>query len=101
MCVGYRMGQGRAATLLGSVVGIRTRRCAGDRLGKEALMLDLGGIHKQVVKAAMSAPYLQRDEELDLALRWATGQDEEALHALASSHIRLVIAIASRFRNYG
>jgi RNA polymerase sigma-32 factor len=64
-------------------------------------MLDLGGIHKQVVKAAISAPYLQREEELDLAVRWSTEQDEEALHALTSSHIRLVIAIASRFRNYG
>ncbi|MFI4997909.1 MAG: RNA polymerase factor sigma-32 [Hyphomicrobiales bacterium] len=64
-------------------------------------MPDLGGIHKEVVKAAMSAPYLQRDEERDLALRWNDARDEEALHVLVSSHIRLVIAIASRFRHYG
>jgi RNA polymerase sigma-32 factor len=64
-------------------------------------MSDLGGIHKEVVKAAMSAPYLQRDEERDLALRWNDARDEEALHVLVSSHIRLVIAIASRFRHYG
>jgi RNA polymerase sigma-32 factor len=64
-------------------------------------MPDLDGIHKEVVKAAMSAPYLQRDEERDLALRWNDARDEEALHVLVSSHIRLVIAIASRFRHYG
>jgi len=64
-------------------------------------MSDLGSIHKDVVKAAISAPYLRRDEEHDLALRWCGLQDEEALHRLVSSHIRLVIAIASRFRHYG
>ena len=64
-------------------------------------MSDLEGIHKQVIRAAMSAPYLQREEEHELALRWSEDGDEEALHQLVSSHIRLVIAIASRFRRYG
>ncbi len=64
-------------------------------------MSDLEGIHKQVIRAAMSAPYLQREEEHELALRWSEYGDEQALHQLVSSHIRLVIAIASRFRRYG
>ena len=64
-------------------------------------MSDLDGIHKQVIRAALSAPYLQREEEHALALRWSDERDEEALHQLVSSHIRLVIAIASRFRRYG
>jgi RNA polymerase sigma-32 factor len=64
-------------------------------------MSDFGGVHKEVVQAALSAPYLQREEERDLASRWSDARDEEALHALVSSHIRLVIAIASRFRHYG
>jgi RNA polymerase sigma-32 factor len=68
---------------------------------KEVPMSDLEGIHKQVIRAAMSAPYLQREEERELALRWTVEGDEEALHQLVSSHIRLVIAIASRFRRYG
>jgi RNA polymerase sigma-32 factor len=68
---------------------------------KEVPMSDLEGIHKQVIRAAMSAPYLQREEEHELALRWSEKGDEEALHQLVSSHIRLVIAIASRFRRYG
>ncbi len=64
-------------------------------------MSDFGGVHKEVVRAALTAPYLQRDEERDLATRWNDTKDEEALHALVASHIRLVIAIASRFRHYG
>jgi RNA polymerase sigma-32 factor len=68
---------------------------------KEVPMSDLEGIHKQVIRAAMSAPYLQREEEYELALRWSEKGDKEALHQLVSSHIRLVIAIASRFRRYG
>jgi len=68
---------------------------------KEVSMSDLEGIHKQVIRAAMSAPYLQREEEYELALRWSEKGDKEALHQLVSSHIRLVIAIASRFRRYG
>ncbi|MBV9739177.1 MAG: RNA polymerase factor sigma-32, partial [Hyphomicrobiales bacterium] len=39
-------------------------------------MSDLEGIHKQVIRAAMSAPYLQREEEHELALRWSEEGDE-------------------------
>jgi RNA polymerase sigma-32 factor len=49
----------------------------------------------------MRAPYLERDEEHDLAIRWRDAQDQEALHRLTSAHMRLVIAIAARFRNFG
>ncbi|TWB41663.1 RNA polymerase factor sigma-32 [Nitrospirillum pindoramense] len=53
------------------------------------------------IKASMKAPLLSRDHEFDLARRWQQNRDEKALHALVSSHTRLVIAVASRFRNYG
>jgi len=56
---------------------------------------------RQFVKAAMQAPYLERDEEKDLAMRWRDVKDQAALHRLAASHMRLVIAIASRFRHFG
>ncbi len=49
----------------------------------------------------MRAPYLERDEELDLAVRWRDAKDQAALHRLTSAHMRLVIAIAARFRNFG
>jgi RNA polymerase sigma-32 factor len=49
----------------------------------------------------MKAPYLERDEEHDLAVAWRHKQDQTALHKLTSAHMRLVIAIAARFRNFG
>jgi RNA polymerase sigma-32 factor len=49
----------------------------------------------------MSAPLLDRDRELDLARRWREEQDEDALHELCTAYMRLVVAIATRFRTYG
>ncbi len=56
---------------------------------------------RDFVRAAMRAPYLERDEEHDLAVRWKDEQDQTALHRLTAAHMRLVIAIAARFRNFG
>jgi RNA polymerase sigma-32 factor len=49
----------------------------------------------------MQAPYLERDEEHDLAVRWRDDKDQAALHRLTAAHMRLVIAVAARFRNFG
>jgi RNA polymerase sigma-32 factor len=64
-------------------------------------MTDDSGVRRKFVKAAMDAPFLQRDEERELAVRWKDNRDEQALHRLASAHMRLVIALAARFRHYG
>jgi RNA polymerase sigma-32 factor len=56
---------------------------------------------RRFVKAAMDAPYLEREEEHLLALDWRNNQDERALSKLASAHMRLVIAIAAKFRHFG
>ena len=54
-----------------------------------------------IIKAATKAPYLERDEEMDLAVRWAEERDQEALHKLTQAHMRLVIALAFKFKRYG
>jgi RNA polymerase sigma-32 factor len=64
-------------------------------------MADMTGVQRSFVKAAMNAPFLERDQERSLAVLWKDGRDENALHQLASAHMRLVIAIAARFRHYG
>ncbi|WP_349370479.1 RNA polymerase factor sigma-32 [Salinarimonas sp.] len=64
-------------------------------------MADIAGVRRQFVRAAMAAPFLEREEERDLAARWKDLKDQEALHKLTSAHMRLVIALASRFRHYG
>ena len=53
------------------------------------------------IRSSMEAPLLTRDHEFDLARRWRERMDEAALHELILSYTRLVIATASRFRNYG
>ncbi|RYC32312.1 RNA polymerase factor sigma-32 [Lichenibacterium minor] len=64
-------------------------------------MLQMAGVRRQFVKAAMSARFLERDEERALAESWRHKGDERALHELAAAHMRLVIALAARFRHYG
>jgi RNA polymerase sigma-32 factor len=64
-------------------------------------MSDMSGVGQGFVRAAMSAPYLEREEERSLAVSWREAQDQTALHKLTSAHMRLVISIAARFRNYG
>ena len=56
---------------------------------------------RTLIRAAMSAPYLQREEEYDLAVRWKENRDQEALHKITSAHMRLVISMASKFRHFG
>ena len=58
-------------------------------------------MHRNFVKQAMAAPYLTRDEEHNLALRWLNHKDEVALKKLCAAHLRLVIAVASKFRYRG
>ena len=60
-----------------------------------------GTSSRQFVKAAMQAPYLAREEEKALAERWRNGRDQAALNQITSAHMRLVIAIAARFRHFG
>ena len=64
-------------------------------------MLQMAGVRRQFVKAAMAAKFLERDEERVLAQSWKDHGDEAALHELAAAHMRLVIALAARFRHYG
>lgn len=64
-------------------------------------MAEYAGVRRQFVRAAMAAPFLEREEERALAARWREASDQEALHKLTTAHMRLVIALASRFRHYG
>ena len=56
---------------------------------------------RRFMKQAMDAPLLEREEELNLATAWKEKGDEEALHALTTAYMRLVISIAAKFRHYG
>jgi len=57
--------------------------------------------NRSFVTKAMNAPMLEADFEKHLATRWREHEDEAALHELTTAYMRLVIAMASKFRNYG
>jgi RNA polymerase sigma-32 factor len=56
---------------------------------------------RKMIRDAMAAPYLTREEEQALALRWKDHRDQEAMHRITTAHMRLVISMASRFRYFG
>lgn len=53
------------------------------------------------IKASMKEPLLSREKEFTLARAWREDGCEKSLHELVRSYTRLVVATASRFRNYG
>lgn len=55
----------------------------------------------QFIKQSMKQPLLERDHEFEIARRWREQGDQAALHELVSSYTRLVVALATKFRNYG
>ena len=59
------------------------------------------GAKRSMIRAAMKAPYLEREEERQLALRWRDLHDQEALHKITTAHMRLVISMAGKFRYFG
>lgn len=56
---------------------------------------------QRYLRTAMRAPLLAADHERELARRWRDDGDERALHELITAYLRLVVAMASRFRHYG
>ena len=56
---------------------------------------------QRFLRAAMKKPMLEADHERELARLWRDEHDEHALHELTMAYMRLVVAMASRFRHYG
>ncbi len=56
---------------------------------------------RRFLKSAMAEPMLEAAHEASLARRWRDANDEAALHELTRAYMRLVIAMAKRFRHYG
>lgn len=53
------------------------------------------------IRTSMNEPLLERDEEADLAKKWKHEGDERAMQQLVKAYARLVIAAASKYKNYG
>jgi len=53
------------------------------------------------ITMAQRIPQLTREEELELARRWAASEDQRAADRLVRAHLRYVVAIALKYRRYG
>lgn len=53
------------------------------------------------IRTSMNAPMLEREHEVKLAKKWKKKGDQAALNELIKAHMRLVVAIASKFKHYG
>ena len=56
---------------------------------------------RRFISRAMNVPLLSAEEEQKLARRWRQHGDETALHGLVMAYLRLVVSLASKFKNYG
>lgn len=65
----------------------------------ETLELQRGA--QRYLRTAMRAPLLEAAHERELARAWREEHDEGALHDLCTAYLRLVVAMAARFRHYG
>jgi RNA polymerase sigma-32 factor len=69
------------------------RRTVAVSTSQESLSGYLGAIR--------TYPMLEPEEESSLARRWLQEGDREAAHRLITSHLRLVVKVAMRYRGYG
>ncbi|MDP1738932.1 MAG: RNA polymerase factor sigma-32 [Caulobacter sp.] len=66
-----------------------------------AIAADAGPVERRFMREAMRAPLLDALDEQRLARRWRESADDAALQALTGAYMRLVIAMAAKFRRYG
>jgi RNA polymerase sigma-32 factor len=59
------------------------------------------GSVSQYMKEIRKFPVLSQEEELMLIKKWTKDADVQAAHKLVTSHMRLVVKVALKFRNYG
>jgi RNA polymerase sigma-32 factor len=53
------------------------------------------------IRQSMNEPLLSRDREYFLARSWREDGDEDSLQELIRAYTRLVVSLATKFRNYG
>jgi RNA polymerase sigma-32 factor len=56
---------------------------------------------RRFLRRAMTTALLEREHEIALFIRWRTHNDQSALNTLIEAHMRLAIALAARYKNYG
>ena len=56
---------------------------------------------KKFLNFSMRQSLLSKEDEVDFITKWQLHKNENAINKLVSSHLRLVISLANKFKNYG
>ena len=56
---------------------------------------------KKFLNFSMRQSLLSKEDEVDFIKKWQLHKNENAINKLVSSHLRLVISLANKFKNYG
>ena len=56
---------------------------------------------KKFLNFSMRQPLLSKEDEIQSIKNWQIHKDQKSLNKIVSSHLRLVISIANKFKNYG
>ena len=64
-------------------------------------MNDFVDYDKKFLNFSMRQSLLSKKDEIEYIKNWQVKNDEKSLNKIVSSHLRLVISIANKFKNYG
>ena len=56
---------------------------------------------KKFLNFSMRQSLLSKKDEIEYIKNWQVKKDQKSLNKIVSSHLRLVISIANKFKNYG
>ncbi len=56
---------------------------------------------KKFLNFSMRQSLLSKQDEIKHIKNWQLKKDQKSLNKIVSSHLRLVISIANKFKNYG
>jgi len=62
---------------------------------------DIVDYDKKFLNFSMRQSLLSKEDEVDFIKKWQLHKNENAINKLVSSHLRLVISLANKFKNYG
>ncbi len=62
---------------------------------------DIVDYDKKFLNFSMRQSLLSKEDEVDFIKKWQLNKNENAINKLVSSHLRLVISLANKFKNYG
>ena len=62
---------------------------------------DIVDYDKKFLNFSMRQSLLSKEDEVDFITKWQLHKNENAINKLVSSHLRLVISLANKFKNYG